>query len=410
METNDRAVSSPPAASKPGPLAGVKVIDAATLFACPFTATVLADFGANVIKVEHPAGDAAREHGYVQNGISCWWKMFNRSKQAVTLNFSKPEGQEILLALLADADVMVENFRPGTLERWNLGWDRLHAHNPKLVLLRTTGFGQFGPYSARAGFGTLAESMSGWAFLNGHPDGPPTLPPFGLGDSIAGITGAVAVMMALYNRDAHGGQGQMIDLALIEPMLTVTGPYPSLYDQYGLVPMRMGNRSPVSSPRNIYQTGDGRWVAVSASAQSVAERVAHLVGHPELIEQPWFKSGSQRREHADELDAIVGGWIGEHTLEEVVSTFSKAEAALMPIYDVTDVMKDPQYEALQSIISVPDDDLGQLKMQNVMFRMSDTPGTVRWTGRRKGQDNAEIYGALGITPERLAELSAQGVI
>lgn len=393
-----------------GALAGIKVVDAATLFAGPFAATILSDFGADVIKVEHPEGDAARHHGYVRDGISMWWKLINRNKQTVTLNLGKPEGQEIMLSLLADADVLIENFRPGTLERWNLGWERLHALNPKLVLLRTTAYGQFGPYSSRPGFGTLAESLSGWAYLNGHPDGPPTLPPFGLGDGVAGVTGAVAVMMALYNRDAQGGQGQMIDLAIMEPMLTIAGPYISIYDKYGYVPQRMGNRSPISSPRNVYKTADGHWVAVSASAQSVADRVMHLVGRPDLIDEPWFKSGSTRAAHADELDAIVGGWIAQRPLTEVVAEFDQAQAALAPIYDVTDILKDPQYEALGSIVEVPDDDVGSVKMQNVLFRLSETPGKVRWPGRRKGQDNAAVYSALGLSSERQAELQGKGVI
>jgi formyl-CoA transferase len=276
--------------------------------------------------------------------------------------------------------------------------------------LRTTAYGQFGPYSSRPGFGTIAEAMSGWVNLNGDPNGPPMLPPFGLGDSIAGITGAVAAMMCLYHRDARGGQGQMIDLAIIEPILTVTGPHISAYDQYGIIPHRLGNRSAINSPRNIYRTADGRWVAMSTSAQSVAERVMRLVGHPEVIEEPWFSSGSQRVKHADELDAMVGGWIAQRPLEEVSRAFEEAQAALTLVYDVADVMRDPQYEALGSITSVPDDDFGSLKMQNVMFRLSDTPGQLRWTGRRKAQDNAEVYGALGIKPERLAELEAKGVV
>ncbi len=217
-------------------------------------------------------------------------------------------------------------------------------------------------------------------------------------------------MFALYHRDARGGQGQVIDLAIIEPILTILGAQPTVYDQLGIVQTRTGNRSFNNAPRNTYQTRDGRWVAVSTSAQSVAERVVRLVGRPELIDAPWFASGAERAQHADELDAAVGGWIGRHSLDEVVRAFEAAEAAVAPIYDVSDIMRDPQFQALQSIVSVPDEDLGQVKMQNVLFRLLGTPGQIRWAGRRLGQDNQAVYGELGIGPERLAELKARGAI
>jgi crotonobetainyl-CoA:carnitine CoA-transferase CaiB-like acyl-CoA transferase len=391
-------------------LAGVKVVDAATLIAGPFTATILADFGADVIKVEHPTGDPVRFHGYSKKGVPLTWKVISRNKRAVTLNLSKPEGQELLLSLLAKADVFVENFRPGTLERWNLGWERLRTHNPKLVLLRMTGFGQFGPYASRPGFGTLAESMSGFAHITGQPDGPPTLPPFPLADGTAGLAGAVAVMMVLYHRDRSGGHGQMIDVALIEPLLRILGSQPSVFDQLGIIQGRTGNRSANNAPRDTYRTSDGRWVAISTSAHSIAERVMHLVQHPEVIKEPWFKSGIERAKHGDLLNGMVSDWIAAHPYEEVVKAFEEAEAAVAPIYDVSDIMRDPQYQALRSIICLPDEDLGQVKMQNVLFRLSDTPGEVRWAGRRLGQDNEAVYGELGIRPERLAELRAKGVI
>ncbi len=391
-------------------LAGVRVVDAATLVAGPFAATIMADFGADVIKIEHPTGDPVRLHGHSKKGVPLTWKVISRNKRAITLNLSKPEGQELLLALLAKADVFVENFRPGTLEGWNLGWERLHAHNPKLVLLRMTGFGQFGPYANRPGFGTLAESMSGFAHITGQPDGPPTLPAFPLADGTAGLAGAAAVMMVLYHRDLGGGQGQMIDVALIEPLLRILGAQPSVFDQLGIIQGRTGNRSANNAPRDTYRTSDGRWVAISTSALSVAERVMQLVNHPEVIKEPWFKSGAERAKHSDLLNGMVSDWIGAHPYEEVVKAFEEAEAAVAPIYDISDIMRDPQYQALRSIISLPDEDLGQIQMQNVLFRLSDTPGEVRWGGRRLGQDNEAVYGELGLQPERLAELRAQGVI
>ncbi len=393
-----------------GPLTGIRVLDAATLFAGPLIATFLGDFGADVIKIEHPNGDPVRLHGHAKDGVPLWWKVVSRNKRAITLNLSKPEGQTLLLELVTTADVLIENFRPGTLERWNLAPDRLLAHAPGLIIVRTTGFGQRGPYAQRPGFGTLAESLSGFAHLTGEPDGPPTLPPFALADGVAGLAGTSAVMFALYHRDARGGRGQVIDLAIIEPILTILGAQPTVYDQLGIVPQRVGNRSVNSAPRNTYRTRDGKWVALSASAQSVAERVMRLVGRPDLIDAPWFRHGVDRASHADELDAAIGSWIAGRDLGDVVRAFEQAQAAIAPIYDVSDVMRDPQYQALESIVTVPDAELGAVKMQNVLFRMMGTPGRVRWAGRRLGQDNAAVYAALGVSPGRLAELRAKGVV
>jgi crotonobetainyl-CoA:carnitine CoA-transferase CaiB-like acyl-CoA transferase len=393
-----------------GALAGLKVIDVATLFAGPLAATLLGDFGAEVIKVEHPArGDAARSHGHAKDGVGLWWKLLGRNKRCVTLYLGDPRGAEIFLDLIRDADVVIENFRPGTLERWGLGPERLHEVNPGLVLARVTGFGQIGPLSSRPGFGTLAESMSGFAHITGQPDGPPTLPPFGLADGITALTAAFSVMTALRARE-RSGRGQVIDLAIIEPILTILGAQPTVYDQLGVVQQRTGNRSVNNAPRNTYLTSDGRWLAVSTSAQPVAERVMRLVGRPELIDEPWFATGRERAEHAGELDAAVAAWIAQRTSDEVVAGFEEADAAVAPIYDVADVMRDPQYAALGSIVTVDDPDLGPIRMQNVLFRLSETPGEIRSTGAALGAHNDEVYGALGIDPERLAELRAEGVV
>lgn len=396
----------------PGPLQGVRVLDCATLFAGPLAATILGDYGADVIKIEFPVrGDPSRHHGPAKNGSGLWWKMLGRNKYAVTLNLGSAEGADLLLRLAERSDVLVENFRPGTLERWGVGPDQLYEANPGLVLVRVTGFGQFGPYARRPAFGTLAESMSGFAALTGQPDGPPTLPPFGLADGVTALTAATAIMMALYHRDARGGGGQVLDIAIAEPLLTILGPQATAYDQLGEVQPRTGNRSVNNSPRNTYLTRDHRWVAVSTSAQSVAERVMRLVGHPEVISQPWFATGRSRAEHADELDALVGGWVALHDLADVVTAFEEADAAVAPIYDIKDVLADPQFQARQTITTVDDDELGPLKMQNVLFRMSQTPGDIRWTGRALGADNDEIYGELlGIDQASRDRLRAEGVI
>ena len=393
-----------------GPLAGLKVVDAATLFAGPLAATYLGDFGAEVVKVEHPrTPDAARTHGQLKNGTGLWWKTLGRNKRTLTLDLKHPEGAALLRRLLVEADVLVENFRPGTLERWGLGPDVLLAANPRLVIARVTAFGQDGPYAGRPGFGSLAEAMSGFAAVTGEPDGPPTLPPFGLADGIAALATAYAVMAALRHRDATGA-GQVVDLAIIEPILMMLGAPLTAYDQLGYVQPRTGNRSVNNAPRNVYQAADGEWVAVSTSSQSIAERVLRLVGRADLVAQPWFATGHQRAEHVDELDEAVGGWIRARSSDEVVDAFEKAEAAVSRVYDVRGVMADPQYRARGTALTVPDEELGPLVMQNVLFRLSATPGAVRWTGRPHGADTDAVLTDLGISVDEIARLRAEGAV
>jgi crotonobetainyl-CoA:carnitine CoA-transferase CaiB-like acyl-CoA transferase len=394
-----------------GPLHGIRVLDVSTVYAGPITAMLLGDYGADVLKIELPTGDPARTHGYTVKGHGLWWKVIARNKRAMTLDVRTPEGREILLRLIADSDVMTENFRPGVLEAWGLGPDVLLAANPGLVLLRTTGFGQDGPYARRRAFGSLAEALTGFAHLTGQPDGPPTLPPFGLADGVAGITGAFAVMTALYERDHGDGRGQVIDLSLFEPLLGIMGPIPSAYDQLGVVPRRQGNRSRNSAPRNTYLTRDGRWVAVSSGATSVAARVMRLVGRPDLAEQPWFSSAVERVRRVDELDGAVQEWIAARDLNEVVAAFDEAGAALFPVYDVAQLVADPQVQARDAVTTVNDEDLGPLRMQNVWFRLRRTPGRIRFTGRRLGQDtDAVLAERLGHTPEEIAALHEKGVV
>ncbi|WP_326730668.1 CaiB/BaiF CoA transferase family protein [Streptomyces phaeochromogenes] len=398
------------AVTAPAPLTGLRVLDLATLFAGPLAATMLGDFGAEVIKVEHPRRpDPSRGHGPSKNGIGLWWKLLGRNKRTMTLDLSTNGGRTTLLRLAASADVIIENFRPGTLEKWDLGWEELSAANPRLVLARVTGFGQFGPYAHRPGFGTLAEAMSGFAAITGEPDAPPTLPPFGLADSIAGLATAYAVMTALAARD-RTGRGQVVDMAIIEPILTVLGPQPLWYDQLGHVQPRTGNRSQNNAPRNTYRTADGSWVAVSTSAQSVAERVMRLVGRPDLTAEPWFTTGAERARHTDVLDEAVGSWIADHTREEVIAEFEKAEAAVAPIQDVRDVMTDPQYAALDTVTTVDDPELGPLRMQNVLFRLTETPGGIRWAGRPHGADTDTVLAELGLTEAEITTLRSEGAL
>lgn len=392
-------------------LDGVRVIDASTILAGPLCCQILGDYGADVIKIEHPVhGDSMRGHGGQKDGIPLWWKEISRNKRTLGLNLGKAEGAELLLQLAKTADVIVENFRPGTLERWGIGPEQLHAANPGLIIVRLTGFGQTGPYANRAGFGTLAEAMSGFAYLTGDPDGPPTLPAFGLADSICGIAASSAVMMALRHRE-NGGTGQVIDLNILEPIMTAVGPSPTIYQQTGVVEERHGNRSTNNAPRNTYRTRDGHWVAVSSSAQSIAERIMTLVGHPELLAEPWFASGRGRAEHVDLIDGYVAEWIAQRDRDEVLAEFERVDAAIAPVYSAKDIVEDPHIRETKMLIEVDDDELGPILQHNVMWRMSETPGQIRFTGRAPGADTHTILvDELGVDPERLNELKNQGVV
>lgn len=398
------------------PLAGIRVLDISTVYAGPLACQILGDFGADVIKIEHPQrGDSFRGHGPQKDGIPLWWAMVGRNKRTVAMNFGNPDGAELFLELVKSADVVVENFRPGTLERWGIGYDTMREVNPDIQLIRVTGFGQEGPYAPRPAFGTLAEAMSGFAAMTGEPDGPPTLPPFGLADGIAGISTALAAVMALYARGTRlgveGGAAQQIDLAIIEPIITILGCQPTAYDQLGVVHERTGNRSNNNAPRNTYRTLDGRWVAISTSANPIAERVMTMVGLPEVIDEPWFSTGAGRAAHSDLLDGAVAAWIAERNVADVIEAFEEAQAAIALVYETPDLMADPQVVFRDTITTVEDPVLGPVKMQNVLFRMSDTPGEIRFTGRPLGADTDEILGGeLGVSDDRLAELRDAGII
>ena len=388
----------------------LRVLDVATLFAGPNAATVLGDFGADVIKIEHPRKpDPARTHGLSKDGVGLWWPALARNKRTLTLDLSQPEGQEVFLRLVAEADVVIENFRPGTLERWNLSYDRLSAANPGLVLTRVTGFGQVGPRSKDPGYGTLAEAMSGFAHSTGEAYGPPTLPPLAMADNISALAAAVATLIAVHAR-GRTGRGQVVDLAIIEPILSMLGPQITVFDQLGIITTRKGNRSENNAPRNTYKTSDGHWVAIASSSNSIAERVLRLVGRPELIDEPWFSSGRGRAEHAELLDDAVGSWIGARTTDDVLAAFSAAEAALARVYDVSDVVTDPQYAALGSIATVEDATLGPVRMPNIMFRLSDTPGEIRHSGRGHGEDTDDVLREVGLSDAQIADLRDRGVV
>lgn len=393
-----------------GPITDLRVIDASTVLAGPLIGQIMADFGADVIKVEHPlSGDSLRGHGAQKDGQGLWWKMVARNKRCLGLDLSHPEGAEVFLGLASTADVVIENFRPGTLERWGLGWDVLSDRNPGLVLCRVTGYGQTGPYADRPAFGTLIEAMSGFAHMTGEADQAPTLPPFGLADSVAGFSGVAAVMMAVHHRHATG-KGQVVDLSILETLAAALGPHVVTWDQTGHIAQRSGNRSSNNAPRNTYLTADGCWVAVSSSADAVARRTMELVGRGDLVSEPWFATGAGRAAHADEIDEALSSWIGDRSLAGVVDAFAAAEVAVAPVYDVAQYAGDPQVQAREAISAVDDPDLGPVRMQNVLFGLSATPGTIRHTGRDLGADTDEVLKEVGLSVEQIENLRAKQVV
>lgn len=395
-----------------GPLSGLTVVEAGTMIAANTTGRILADFGATVIKIEHPeGGDHLRRFGPQKDGVGLWWKYLGRNKCCVSLDLSTDEGAVVFEDIVSEADVLVENFRPGTLERWGLGWDRLSEENPNLVMARISGFGQTGPYSERPGFGTLAEAMSGFASMNGFPDREPLLPPTALADGIAAVFSAFAIGFALYNRDAGGGSGQYIDTSLFEPLFSLLGPQPLRHQQLGEIEERLGNRSTSSAPRNVYRTGDERYVAISASAQPVAMRVFDAIERPELKDDPRFADNESRLENVEALDEAIGEWIEEHDRETVLEAFDDAGATVAPIYNVEDILEDDHYTERESIVSVDDPELGSGLVQNAFPFFSETPGTIDHLGPSLGEHNEDIYGGyLSYSEAELARLDEEGVI
>jgi len=378
--------------SGPMALSGIRVADISNFLAAPMASMFLGDYGAEVVKVEHPSrGDEMRFWGENKKGVGLYYKVINRNKKSVTADLRTPIGVEIVKRLVRTADVVIENYRPGTLEKWGLGYDVLSEVNPRIVMLRITGFGQTGPYSHKPGFGTLAEAFAGAAHITGFPDRPPLLPAFGLGDSTAGLAGAFLTMVALFERERHGGRGQVVEFAIYEPLLTLLGPQVVNYDQLGLVQERSGSRLPFTAPRNTYRTRDGKWVAIAGSAQSIFERICRALERPELIADPRFRDNRIRMENAAELDAELQSAIERFDLDALIRRFEQHEAAVAPVNNVAQIFADPHYAARQNITAVPDEELGgPLRMQNVVGNFSRTPGAIRHAGPRLGEHNREV--------------------
>ena len=390
-----------------GPLAGVRVLDLSRLVAGNTLTQVLGDFGAEVIKIEPPAGDTLR--AWRTNDVQINWKLYARNKKSLGLELRRPEAREMLLRLVPSAQIFVESYRPGTLEKMGLSPERLLEANPRLVIVRISGFGQEGPYRRRPGFGTLIEGMSGFASFNGFADREPVLPPMYLADTIAGLYGAAGVMVALREVERNGGRGQVVDLPLLDPLLGVLGPQAANFRLTGKVKPRTGSRSTNIAPRNAYRCKDGHYVALSGAVQKMVERLFRSIGRPELIDDPRFRTNADRVQHADELDAIIGAFVAQRTQAENVAFFEQAEVTIGPIYDVTQILEDPHVIERELLADYPDPEMGAFPMHHVVPRLAGTPGSIRTPAPELGEHNRALLAELGVDDAAYARLLAAGV-
>jgi crotonobetainyl-CoA:carnitine CoA-transferase CaiB-like acyl-CoA transferase len=391
-----------------GPLEGLRVLDLSRLFAGNVLTQILGDYGADVIKVEPPEGDTLR--AWKTDGIDTHWKIYARNKRSVCLNLRDPRAASLVLKLASDAAIFVESFRPGVLEDMGLSQAALFAANPRLVIVRISGWGQTGPYARRPGFGTLIEGLSGFAAMNGFSDREPVLPPMYLADAIAGLYGASAVMIALREVELRGGIGQVIDLPLLDPLFAVLGPQVANFRLTGAVKQRTGSRSTNSAPRNTYRCRDGRYVSLSASIQKMAERLFHAIGRPELADDPRFRTNAARLENADVLDAIIRDFIAQRTQAENVAFFERADVTVGPIYDASQIITDPHVIARELVADYPDEDMGHLPMHHVVPRLDTTPGSIRTAAPELGAHTREVLTAAGIDAATFAALEATGLV
>ena len=377
------------------PLAGIRVLDLSRLMAGNMLTLQLADFGAEVIKVESAQGDTLRD--WKNDGKPLWWKVYGRNKKSICLDLKDAGDREALLGLLPQAQVVVESFRHGGMEGFGLGPEQLHAVNPKLVIVRISGWGQTGPYAERPGFGTLVEAFSGFAQRNGFADKPPALPNLGLADMIAGLSGAFATLAAVREVEVNGGLGQVVDLSLLEPMVGVLGPDAAIFQHTGKLPRRLGNRAENAAPRNAYLCSDGHWMVMSGSTQRMAERVLLAIGQPGLLKDPRYIDNAARIANVESLDEMIGAFIAQRTLEQNLAHFGRHEVTVGPVLNVDELMQHPHVRERQVIVEVPDAELGSVMMHNVFPRLSRTPGTIRFTAPAIGQDQGLLDGtAAGI--------------
>ncbi len=400
---------------KAKPLAGVRVIEMGQLLAGPFCGRILAEFGAEVIKIEAPVkGDPLRVWRAVvpETKTSLWWYVQSRNKKSVTLDMNQqPIASQIVRQLVAKADVLVENFKPGTMEKWGLGWDELHAAFPRLVMTRVSGWGQSGPYKDKAGYGSIGESMGGIRYVTGYPDRPPVRAGISLGDSLAGMWGAIGTLMAIYNRDLRGGDGQMVDVALNEAVFALMeGSLPE-FTKLGITRERTGAAMPGISPSNTYRCRDGMYIVIAGNGDSVFKRFMTAIGRPDLATDSRFANNNDRVHHDEILDKIIGDWAAERNYDEVYATLDAANVPIGPIYSVADIAADPHYAARGMLQKFMSPDIGELDIPGIVPKLSETPGETEWLGPKLGEHNQEIYGGLlGIDPAQLEEWATTGVI
>lgn len=395
------------------PLEGVRVVEMGSLLAGPFCGQLLGDFGAEVIKVEPPGkGDPMREWGrHRKEGRTLWWPIIARNKKSVTLNLREKEGQELARTLIESADVLVENFRPGTMERWGLGYEDLREANPGLVMVRVSGYGQTGPYKDQAGFGSIGEAMGGIRHVTGFPDRPPPRVGISLGDSLAATFGALGAVTALYNRDARGGRGQVVDVGIYEAVLALMESTIPEYALAGHIRGRTGAILPFVAPSNTYPTADGDYVVIGANADTVFGRFARALGHPEWVESEKYATHHARGENQEELDDLISEWTKERTAEEVLGIMREAGVPAGKLFTARDMVEDEHYAARENIIEVEHPEIGPFPMQNVVPRLTETPGEVRWTGPKLGEHNEEVFGeVLGLGEEEREALCERGIV
>jgi len=393
------------------PLDDVRIIDVSRFVAGNMFSLILADLGAEVIKVEQPGkGDPLKDIRV--NGVSPYWKVYARNKKSVTLNLRHPEAREILLQLVEGAQMLSENFVPGTMEKFGLGPDVLLDRNPKLVMVRISGWGQTGPYSHRPGFGTVAEAMSGFTALNGYRDQPPVLPPISLADMVAGLYAAMASLVALRHCEMNGGRGQVIDVSLFDPLFSIMGPEAAIYKLLGYVKGRGFDANTTAGGRNVYETKDGRWIAMSSSTQLMTERYFKAMGREELIDDPRFCTTDARLEHQEELDAILRDFYAQRTLDENMEFVMEHNLTASPVYDIDQILQDAHVQERQVVVELPDPEgeMDGVPMHNVVPTLSETPGAIRRPAPKLGEHNAEIFGELGLGGADLERLAAEGVI
>ena len=399
------------------PLAGVRVLELGSFVAAPMAARILADFGADVIKVEPPGrGDELRAWGTMvptrTGTISAWWLSQARNKRLITLDMRQPKGQELALRLVRHSDVVIENFRPGRLEEWNLGYERMREVNPRVVLVRISGYGQTGPYRERAGYGNVSESMGGIRYVTGFPDRPPVRVGVSLGDALAAQQATLGALMALRVAE-RTGKGQVVDVAITEAVFALTEAMLTEYIHAGVVRERTGNTLLKAAPSNVYRTEDGHWLAVGANGENVFRRLAQAMGQPELATDERFHDNRARVAHHEELDEIVGAWVASKPMGEARAILDEVGVPAGPVMSIADIAADPQYQSRGMVAQMLDERMpeGIAVVPGIVPRLSATPGALRWSGRDLGADNAMVYGeTLGLTPEEISRLAAQGVI